>query len=269
MFGLGRPLAEEVIDAEDEKTAAMMLYQHEVQVDDYAAIGFGYEGEGVVAASDWIRLGVHWMTNTHIDALCHAFHRGRGFNGRPIDEMITEKERGKIGTIQDNPAVVTRGVLVDVPRIRGSEFLKPGDPVRVDDLRKGAPDIQPGDALVVRVGRSLAPVVLPDSTGASGDPHGDWACLHVDCIDFAAEKDVAILATDGPGDNFPPTTPDCSVPIHILTQVYLGLPLVHHLELEALAAACAAEGRNTFGFVVAPLNIVGGTGSPVSPVAIL
>ncbi len=69
--------------------------------------------------------------------------------------------------------------------------------------------------------------------------------------------------------DFPPTTPDCSVPIHILTQVYLGLPLVHHLELEALAASCAAEARNTFGFVIAPLNIVGGTGSPVSPVAVL
>ena len=65
----------------------------------------------------------------------------------------------------------------------------------------------------------------------------------------------------------------CSTPgslsIHLVAEVYLGLPLLHSLDLEELAGACAEERRDDFLFVVAPLKIAGATGSPVAPVCVL
>jgi kynurenine formamidase len=109
---------------------------------------------------------------------------------------------------------------------------------------------------------------LPDAAEAE-DAHGHWSGLHLECIDMIAEWDVATVATDGPGDNFPSTSAHCSVPIHVLCEVYLGLPLIHHLDLESVANAMAGRDEKRFLFVVAPLVIEGGTGSPVSPTAIL
>ena len=126
----------------------------------------------------------------------------------------------------------------------------------------------PGDALVIRTGRYATRVVRHDDPEAADD-HGNWCGLHVDCIDLIDRWDLSTVATDSSGDSFPSTTPHCSVPIHILTEVYLGLPLIHHLELETLAPAIHARGHADFMLVVAPLRITGATGSPVSPVAIL
>jgi hypothetical protein len=55
----------------------------------------------------------------------------------------------------------------------------------------------------------------------------------------------------------------------MLTEVFYGMPLVHNLDLEALAAACHRYGRNTFFFAASPVNLPGATGSLVSPFAIL
>ena len=86
---------------------------------------------------------------------------------------------------------------------------------------------------------------------------------------YIAERDIAVLGTDGPGDNFPSPIDECHVSIHVLAETYLGLPLIHSMDMEALADECAKEGRNSFLFCLAPLNIVGGTGSPVTPIAVL
>jgi kynurenine formamidase len=169
-------------------------------------------------------------------------------------------------TITDIGGFATRGWLVDVPHQRGLPFLKPGDPVTVADLAPLEGRVEPGDAVVIRTGRFAAPLVRPDSKEAL-DNHGNWSGLHVDCIDTIARWDAATLATDGPGDNFPSTTEHCSVPIHVLSEVYLGLPLIHHLDLESLAERLRGRRDPSFLLTVAPLKIEGGTGSPVNPIA--
>jgi hypothetical protein len=50
---------------------------------------------------------------------------------------------------------------------------------------------------------------------------------------------------------------------------YMGMPIVDNADLEPLASACAESGRWEFQLGVAPLNIPGGTGSPVNPHAVL
>lgn len=57
--------------------------------------------------------------------------------------------------------------------------------------------------------------------------------------------------------------------MHALAITAMGVPLLDNLDLEALSAACAQAYRYEFLFVVAPLNVPGGTGSPVNPIAVL
>lgn len=219
------------------------------------------------ASADRISLTVHSLENTHLDALSHVGHKGMGFDGVAVDDMVTMDEGVKRLGITDTPVVVTRGILVDIPRIRGIDFMRPGDFVQVEELEQHAAHALPGDALIIRTGRWLAPVVRPDDLGASGDVHGDWAALHVDCVGWFGERDLAIVGTDSTGDTFPQPTPHMTV--HISTEVYLGLPLLHSMDLEGVAAQCAAEQRTDMLFCVAPLKIPGGTGSPVAPICVL
>lgn len=219
------------------------------------------------ASADRISVTVHSLENTHLDALSHVGHQDRGFDGVPVDEMVTMESGARRLSITDVPAVVTRAILVDVPRIRGIEFMRPGDWVRVEELEAHAGHALPGDAVLIRTGRWRAPVVRPDSPGASGDIHGDWAALHVDCVGWFGEKDLAIVGSDSTGDTFPQPTRHMTV--HISAEVYLGLPLLHSMDLEAVAEQCAAERRTNFLFCVAPLKIPGGTGSPVAPICVL
>jgi kynurenine formamidase len=223
--------------------------------------------ENVQGAGDEISIKIHGLTNTHLDAICHVSHNGLGFNGHLYTQMVTMQDGARYAAIDETGAVITRGVLVDIPRRRGVAYLEPGEPVGVQELREATPDLHAGDALLVRTGRWLAPVEMMDDR--SVDPHGRYSGLHPECMWYIAERDVAILGTDGPGDNFPSPISECHLSIHVLAEAYLGLPLIHNMDLEALAVECAAEARNSFLFCLAPLRIVGGTGSPVTPIAVL
>jgi kynurenine formamidase len=218
-------------------------------------------------ASDYVGVDIHGMTNCHIDALCHVGYEGSAFNDVPFDEVATMDGALRL-TIMDNPAIVTRAWMLDVPRLHGRDALRPGTPVTAEDLAHLEGRVQPGDAILVRTGRYATDIVHPDDEAAQ-DNHGNWSGMHVDTMDLLHAWDVSTLATDSSGDNFPSTTPDCTVPIHIIGEGYLGLPLMHHLQLEQLGQILAEQGRSDFMLMVAPLPIIGGTGSPVNPLAIL
>ena len=259
-LALGAPLQADEI-ADDART-----YQHTMmRVGDYI---YGPEGEPVQEAADTVSVAIHGMTNSHIDAYNHVGHHGKSFNGANFTDNVSKDKGGSRYTIMDNPAIVTRAWLVDVPRAHGVPALKRGTPVVPDDLIHLQDQVKPGDALVIRTGRYATRVVRPDDPDAQDD-HGNWSGLHVDCIELIAKWDIATVATDSSGDNFPSTTPECSVPIHILTEAYLGLPLIHHLYLEEIGELLAYRPSTDFMLTVAPLRIVGGTGSPISPIGII
>lgn len=228
-------------------------------------------GGEVQAASDQVRMQCHGLDTTHMDALCHIGLRGVGWNGRPFSELA-DMDGASTCDIDTAGPVVTRAVLVDVPRLRGVDHLAGGDPVTEADLRDAAPDVRPGDALLIRTGRASAVRGFANAAAAEGrsadQKYGPIAGLHHGAMRYIGELDIALLGTDGSGDNFP-AVDDHRLPIHVLSLVHLGIHLLHNMFLDELAAALAAMGRNDFMLVVTPLRLPGGTGSPIAPVAVL
>ncbi|GAA2937059.1 hypothetical protein GCM10020221_36030 [Streptomyces thioluteus] len=101
------------------------------------------------------------------------------------------------------------------------------------------------------------------------DPAAASAGLHVRSMPLLAERGVALLGGDGDSDLRPSPVEGLHSPVHALAVAAMGVPLLDNLDLEALSAACAEAGRYAFLLVVAPLNVPGGTGSPVNPIAVL
>ena len=105
--------------------------------------------------ADYFGLFIHGVTNTHIDALSHlsTLDGRRFYNGGEMGAY--HLPAGRSGTIEHwREGIVTRGVLYDVPRLRGAEYVEPGSPVHGWDLEDAAAaqGIEPreGDAVIVR-----------------------------------------------------------------------------------------------------------------------
>ena len=80
----------------------------------------------------------------------------------------------------------------------------------------------------------------------------------------------SVVASDSPSDTFPsPIEEICEAPVHRLSLVFWGMPLVHNMDLEELGRVCAETRRNDFLFVVSALNVPHATGTLCTPVAVL
>ena len=163
--------------------------------------------------------------------------------------------------------LVGRGVLLDVPRARGVPWVEPGEHVFREDLeaaeREQGVARDAGDILLVRTGhaRRLAECEPWDTRKAKSG-------LHPTTARFLAERQVAVLGSDGNNDTAPSTTEGVAFPMHVLAINAMGVHLLDYLQFEDVVPRCEAAGRWEFLFVAAPLRIVGGTGSPLNPVAI-
>jgi kynurenine formamidase len=217
-------------------------------------------------AMEYIGVDYHHDTHSHIDALCHVALDGAVYNGKPSGALTEQGAAVSTIEVLEN-GLVGRGVLLDVPRLRGVPWLEPGEHVFPEDLeaaeREQGVTVGKGDVLLVRTGhaRRLAELGPWDTTNAK-------AGLHPTTTLFLAERRVAALGSDGNSDTAPSTTEEIDFPIHALTLNAMGLYLLDYLQFEDLVPACERAGRWEFLFVGAPLRIVGGTGSPLNPIAI-
>lgn len=220
---------------------------------------------GYEAARDHIGLDVHGLSTTHVDALSHMFVRGEMYGGRPASEVRSDGARANtIMSMADG--VVGRGVLLDVPRALGIDFLDSGQVVSVADLEatEEAQGVRvgTGDILLVAWGRDARRAAKQGFDGFSG--------LHAECLPWLQEREIAVLGSDGISDPMPFVgTPDWPFPVHQIGITAMGLHLIDNMALTALSEACAAAGRWEFLFTMAPLRIERGTGCPVNPVAVL
>ena len=217
-------------------------------------------------AKDFIGADYHHDSHSHIDALCHVALDGALYNDKPSAALTNEGAATNTIEVLKN-GLVGRGVLLDVPRLRGVPWLEPGEHVFPQDLeaaeREQGVTVGKGDVLLVRTGhvRRLRELGPWDTAHAK-------AGLHPTTALFLAERRVAALGSDGNSDTAPSTTEGIAFPLHALTLNAMGLHLIDYLQFEDLVPACERAGRWEFLFVAAPLRIVGGTGSPLNPIAI-
>ena len=221
---------------------------------DYAA-GLPERG-GFGFADDVITLPTHGVT--HVDALAHVWCDGQLYNGHD-SRHVTSRGAARLGVDKMSP-IVTRGVFIDAAP---GQHRSPGDHIHTDELqqRLAAVDVElmPGDALLVRTGWMEA--------FAQGQADATrWAGLDRDCAQWLADREVVLVGADNGGvESLPSSDPNCQVPLHIDLLRGCGVYFCELMNLAALAAAA----RPTFLFVLCPLPLVGGVGSPVAPIAVL
>ncbi len=219
--------------------------------------------DGGSASNEILVTGGH--VGTHVDALAHVSHDGCLHGG--VDAL--EAQVGGVHTehgAERIPPMITRGVLLDVAATRGVAVLEPGEGVTADDLAAAAERarVEPGrgDVALVRTGWAGhfddAATYLGQSDGVPG--------VTEDGARWLTERGVVATGSDTTAfERIPPGAGHRVLPVHRILLVEHGVHIVEHLALED----ASAEGLTEFLFVMAPLRIVGGTGSPVRPVAVL
>ena len=222
---------------------------------------------GVSFAMDQLGMNVHGNADSHIDALCHVSYQGALYND-VAPEAVTSQGASVLSIDDARDGIVGRGVLLDIPALRGVPWLEPGDHVTAAELAAAQQAqqvrVRPGDLLFVRVGhrrrrRELGP----------WDTARSRAGLHPDAMEYLAELGVAALGSDSNSDTAPSAVDGVDFPVHVLAINALGLHLLDYLQFEDLLPVCRASGRWSFLCVIAPLRLPGATGSPVNPIAIL
>ncbi len=216
--------------------------------------------QGVSAANDLISMGSH--QGTHIDALGHISKNGTLHGGTAVSQSQVGAAGLASHGIEGIPPVIRRGVLLDVASLNGMDFLPAGYVVTAEELEQSSiaqgSRLEPGDAVLIRTGWAKNwqdPAVYPgQESGAPG--------VGLEAAQWLASKQASVVGSDNMSFEVRPSPGFLS--IHGLLLVDHGIPIMENLFLEDLCL----DKCFTFVFMALPLKIVGGTASPVRPIAI-
>jgi kynurenine formamidase len=223
---------------------------------------------GSWGCADYFAIEPHGLATTHLDALCHHFWRGKMYNGFDYTEVDFQGAH-KCAIDVARMGIISRGVLIDIPKIRKTGWIEPGGAIYSEDLDAAERDhgvrAGEGDVMLLRTGR----LKLRQTTSASQTPISAMPGLHASCLTWLHERKIAVLGCDAVSDVLPtPYDAPLKMPIHTGTLVMMGVHLIDNADLEPLAEKCAYEGRYEFMFSLLPLVLERGTASPVNPVAL-
>src|ERR1051326_842919 len=215
---------------------------------------------------DRYAVSYHGYAHSHIDALCHILYKDQTYNGYARADVNTDKGCTKLGIQNLKDGIVTRGILVDVPRLRNVPYLEPGTAIYVEDLeaweKKAGVKIQSGDALLLRTGRWARREKLgPWNVGQSA------AGLHASVAPWLKARGVALLGSDAAEDVTPSQVQGVALPIHTLGITAMGINLLDNEDLESLGETAAKLNRWEFMLTIAPVPVTGGTGFPLNAIA--
>jgi kynurenine formamidase len=222
---------------------------------------------GVGFADDMVIMALQCATQW--DALSHCFLDGRLYNG--YDANLVSSQGAKRNGIEKMARfIATRGVLLDIPRVKGVDWLEPGYAITTADLdaalRAHRVSVGTGDALLVRTGQ----MTMCRRRGGWGDyAGGDAPGLSFHTAAWLHERQIAAVATDTWGMEVRPNEiPDTYQPLHQVLIPNMGLLVGEIFDLDGLAEDCARDGVYEFQFVAPPLPVTGAVGTPVNPLAI-
>ena len=216
---------------------------------------------------DFFGMEPHGDAHSHIDATCHVVYRGLVFNGVPVEQAADSTGCNVQAMDVAKDGLVSRGVLIDMPKLRGTKWVEPGEAIEPDEFLEAeeatGTKLRRGDIVFLRTGHARKRL-----------DEGPWdaatskAGLHTSVMPILHEREVAAIGYDGDGEAVPSNCEGVAYPIHAIGIVAMGLYFCDSLYFEDLAAACAEEGRSEFMCVISPLRLARGTGSPVNPTAI-
>src|SRR4051794_25371533 len=218
-------------------------------------------------AQEFIGIVFHGLDVTHLDSLAHIFWDRKLYGGKPAS-LVSDRDGALVhDVVAVSQGVVTRGVLLDLARLRGVDVLDADDHVYPEDLEaaEAAAGIRvgPGDVLIMRTGEGGARRREKRNYTAYKPRSGFQAA----CLPWLHERQVAVLASDVAQDPTPTGYPSVTMPIHMVGIVAMGLWLIDNCQLEDLADTCNRLGRWEFQLALAPIRFQGVTGSPVNPIA--
>jgi kynurenine formamidase len=254
IFDLGRPLIAGMPQSPNHPQFRLALQRRH---------GDMMRADGSSAANEVIVTGGH--VGTHIDALAHVSHAGLLHGGIDAAAAQVGGRFSQLGAETIEP-MVCRGLLLDVPAALGIEGCPGGYEITPADLDAALAlavgEARPGDVLLVRSGwgqRYGDPEVylgLASGVPGPGEAGARW---------LSARKPRAVGADTLAFEHLPPGQGHSLLPAHRHLLVEAGIYIIEAVDLEGLADAKVRE----FTFVLSPLKLVGGTGSPVRPLALV
>jgi kynurenine formamidase len=224
---------------------------------------------GATGAGDRLAVSFHGYAHTHIDAFAHRFFDGKMWNGVSYQEVTTEAGAQKNSIYNLHNGIFTRGILVDMPRLKNVPYLEPGTRIFIEDLEAwekfAGVKVSAGDALFIRTGRWTRRA----KTGPWNVAR-ETAGLDASVIPWLKRRDVALLGSESAQDAgpLPPGAEIEGLALHDFALIMLGVHLFDDTNLDAVAAVAAARKRWEFLLTGAPLPVTNGTGSPINPIAV-
>lgn len=219
---------------------------------------------------EYLGMVFHGRGITHLDVLCHTSWKGRVFAGVPASSVTVGNGATRFATSDLPDGISGRGVLLDIPRLRGLPYLPSGTGVMPEELEAAEAaqgvTVGEGDIVLLRTGWGAQVDESPELWKAPQPRRSGWDPT---VLPWLHERRVAAIGHDTSAEVFPPLCPEVKSPVHVVGQVAIGLFLLDNCRLEELSRACAEEGRWDFLLVVGSLRLRGGTGSPINPVAFL
>ena len=216
-------------------------------------------------SNDKFAVQYHGWAHTHMDSLCHMFFEGKMFNGF---SQLEVKNGGaeKLGIQQFKKGIFTRGILIDIPRLKGVNYLEPKQAIYPEDLdaweKKTGIKVSRGDVIFVRTGRWTR-----RKEKGVWDITKEAAGLYASCAQWLHQREISMLGSDAASEVAPSGIEGVISPIHQLSIIAMGVPLFDNCDLEAVSAEANRLGRWDFLLTTAPLPVNGGTGSPLNPIA--
>jgi kynurenine formamidase len=216
---------------------------------------------------DTYRVSYHGYSHSHLDALCHILYKDQTYNGYARSAVNTDKGCTKLGIDNLKNGLVTRGVLLDIPRLKGVKYLEPGTPIYQEDVeaweKMAGVKVASGDVILLRTGRwARRAAVGPWPVGRSA------AGFHASIAPWIKARGVAMVGSDAASEVTPTLVEGVTLPVHTLLIAAMGINILDNQDLEQLAETAAKLKRWEFMITINPLRVTGGTGSPLNTMAI-
>lgn len=221
---------------------------------------------GFKYADDYIFMPLQGATQW--DSLAHVYYDDKIYNGFAASDVTV------VGTMHDSidkqaKGIAGRGVLLDIARLKGVEWMEAGVVITPEDFEAAmaAQNVQvgSGDIVLFRTGwRKKFLVEKSPTEFMAGEPG-----IGIEMCEWLHAREVAAIASDNWAiEVLPGQDPDAVFNVHCVLIRDMGMTLGEILDLEELAADCAADGVYEFFFCAPPLKVTRAVGSPINPLAI-